>query len=205
MKSSRKKSFWRKGRIRKENTDYLAHALLDNIVDNYFVILENLEEKIEALEDDLVRQPDSSSLQTIHMLKRKLILLGKSLWPLREAISALERSDSALINKTTVVYFKDIYDHTIAIIDTVETFKDMLSGILDVYLDTVSNRLNEVMKILTVIATIFMPLTFIAGIYGMNFANMPELQWRYGYPAVLIAMLVSGLSMVIYFKAKKWL
>jgi len=122
-----------------------------------------MEEKIENLEDDLLRKPDTSSLQTIHLLKRKLILLGKSLWPLREAISSLERLDSPLINRSTVIYFKDIYDHTIAIIDTVETFKDMLSGILDVYLDTVSNRLNEVMKVLTIIATIFMPLTFIAG------------------------------------------
>ncbi|HPV51867.1 MAG TPA: magnesium/cobalt transporter CorA [Smithella sp.] len=204
FKSIREKISQNKGRIRKENTDYLAHALLDNIVDNYFVILENLEEKIEALEDDLIRQPDSSSLQAIHMLKRKLILLGKSLWPLREAISALERSDSALINKTTVVYFKDIYDHTIAIIDTVETFKDMLSGILDVYLDTVSNRLNEVMKILTVIATIFMPLTFIAGIYGMNFKYMPELDMRWGYFGILGVMLLVALFMVRYFRKKNW-
>jgi len=157
-----------KGRIRKEGADYLAHAIIDNIVDNYFIVLENLEEKIEYLEDDLVKKATPSTLDTIHILKRELILLRKSLWPLREAVSALERSDSSLINKSTGIYFKDIYDHIIAIIDTVETFRDMLSGMLDIYLSTTSNRLNEVMKVLTIIATIFMPLTFIAGVYGMK-------------------------------------
>lgn len=203
-KSIKEKISQNKGRIRKENADYLAHALLDNVVDHYFIILENLEEKIESLEDNLVRQPDNSSLQAIHLLKRKLILLGKSLWPLREAVSALERSDSPLINKTTVVYFKDIYDHTIALIDTVETFKDMLSGILDVYLNAISNRLNEVMKVLTIIATIFMPLTFIAGIYGMNFRYMPELEMRWGYFVVLGIMVAVALFMIRYFRKKKW-
>lgn len=203
-KSIREKISQKKGRIRKERADYLAHALLDNVVDHYFIILENLEGKIESLEDNLVRQPDNSSLQAIHLLKRKLILLAKSLWPLREAVSAVERSDSPLINKTTVVYFKDIYDHTIALIDTVETFKDMLSGILDVYLNTISNRLNEVMKVLTIIATIFMPLTFIAGIYGMNFRYMPELEMRWGYFVVLGIMVAVALFMIRYFRKKKW-
>lgn len=193
-----------KGRIRKEGADYLTHAIMDNIVDNYFIVLENLEEKIENLEDDLVKKPDKSSLHAIHLLKRELILLGKSLWPLREAINSLERSDSPLIKKTTIIYFKDIYDHIIDIIDTVETFKDMLSGILDVYLDTVSNRLNEIMKVLTIIATIFMPLTFLAGVYGMNFKYMPELEWRWGYFGVLGIMLTVALIMIFYFKRKKW-
>ncbi len=193
-----------KGRIRKEGADYLTHALIDSIVDNYFIVLENLEEKIEVLEDDLVKKPTQSTLHDIHMFKRELIMLGKSLWPLREAINSLERSDSPLINKSIVVYFKDIYDHTIAIIDTVETFKDMLSGMLDIYLSTVSNRLNEVTKVLTVIATIFMPLTFIAGVYGMNFRYMPELEWRWGYFGALGVMLVVALLMVFYFKKKKW-
>ncbi|MFA5323104.1 MAG: magnesium/cobalt transporter CorA [Smithella sp.] len=194
-----------KGRIRKEGGDYLAHAILDNIVDNYFIVLEDMEEKIENLEDDLVKEPNRSTLQTIHLLKRELILLRKSLWPLREAISALQRSDSSLINKSTAVYFKDIYDHTIAIIDTVETFRDMLSGMLDIYLSTISNRLNEVMKVLTIIATIFMPLTFIAGVYGMNFKYMPELEWRWGYFGVLGVMLLVALVMLKFFKKKKWL
>jgi len=194
-----------KGRIRKEGTDYLAHAIIDNIVDNYFIVLENLEEKIEYLEDDLVKKATPSTLDTIHILKRELILLRKSLWPLREAVSSLGRSDSPLINKSTVVYFKDIYDHTIAIIDTVETFRDMLSGMLDIYLSTISNRLNEVMKVLTIIATIFMPLTFIAGVYGMNFKYMPELEFRWGYFGVLGIMLVIALLMLMYFKKKKWI
>jgi len=194
-----------KGRIRKEGTDYLAHAIVDNVVDNYFVVLENLEEKIEYLEDDLVKKPTQSTLHDIHAFKRELIMLGKTLWPLREAISLLERSDSPLINKTTLVYFKDIYDHTIALIDTVETLKDMLSGMLDIYLSTVSNRLNEVMKVLTIIATIFMPLTFLAGIYGMNFRYMPELEWKWGYFGVLGIMLLVALLMVKYFKKKTWL
>jgi magnesium transporter len=194
-----------KGRIRKEGTDYLTHAIIDNIVDNYFIVLENLEEKIEYLEDDLVKKATTSTLDTIHILKRELILLRKSLWPLREAVSSLERSDSPLINKSTVVYFKDIYDHTIAIIDTVETFRDMLSGMLDIYLSTISNRLNEVMKVLTIIATIFMPLTFIAGVYGMNFKYMPELEFHWGYFCILGIMLVIALLMVRYFKKKKWI
>ena len=194
-----------KGRIRKEGADYLAHAIIDNIVDNYFIVLENLEEKIEYLEDDLVKKTTPSTLEAIHVLKRELILLRKSLWPLREAISSLERSESPLINKSTVVYFKDIYDHTIAIIDTVETFRDMLSGMLDIYLSTISNKLNEVMKVLTIIATIFMPLTFIAGVYGMNFKYMPELEFHWGYFAVLGVMLIVALLMVRYFKKKKWI
>jgi len=193
-----------KGRIRKEGADYLAHAIMDNVVDNYFIVLEALEDKIEDLEDDLVKKPNNSSLHAIHLLKRELILLGKSLWPLREAVNSLERSDSLLINKTTIIYFKDIYDHIIDIIDTVETFKDMLSGILDVYLDTVSNKLNEIMKVLTIIATIFMPLTFIAGVYGMNFKYMPELEWKLGYFGILGIMLTVALLMVVYFKKKKW-
>jgi magnesium transporter len=193
-----------KGRIRKSGADYLVHAIIDNIVDNYFIVLEKLEEKIEFLEDDLVKRTTPVTLQTMHELKRELILLRKSLWPLREAISALERSDSQLISESTGVYFKDIFDHVIAVIDTVETFRDMLSGMLDIYLSSVSNKLNEVMKVLTIIATIFMPLTFLAGVYGMNFKFMPELEWRWGYFGVWGVMLVIALSMVFYFKRKKW-
>ncbi len=193
-----------KGRIRKFGADYLLHAVIDSIVDNYFIVLEKLEEKIEFLEDDLLKKPTPVMLQAIHELKRELILLRKSLWPLREAISALERSDSPLISESTGIYFKDIFDHVIAVIDSVETFRDMLSGMLDIYLSSVSNRLNQVMKVLTIIATIFMPLTFLAGVYGMNFQYMPELTWRWGYFGVLGIMLVIALSMVYYFRKKKW-
>jgi len=193
-----------KGRIRKSGADYLAHAIIDNIVDNYFSVLENLEEKMEALEDALVNRIPPSTIKEIHNLKRELIVLRKSLWPLREAISSLERSDSSLISEDNSIYFKDIFDHVIAIIDSVETFRDMLSGLLDIYLSSVSNRLNEVMKVLAIIATIFMPLTFLAGLYGMNFKFMPELSWRWGYFGVLGIMLVIALFMIYYFKKKKW-
>jgi magnesium transporter len=193
-----------KGRIRKTGADNLAHAIMDSVVDNYFFVLENLEERIEYLEDDLVKQTNPVNLQAIHSLKRELILLRKSLWPLREAISTLERSESPLITESTHIYFKDIFDHVIAIIDTVETFRDMLSGMLDIYLSTISNRLNQVMKVLTIIATIFMPLTFLAGIYGMNFKYMPELEWRWGYYSLWAVMLTIAILMLI-FKRKKWL
>jgi magnesium transporter len=194
-----------KGRIRKSGADYLVHAIIDNIVDNYFIVLEKLEEKIEFLEDDLVTKTTPVTLQTIHDLKRELIFLRKSLWPLREAINSLERADSTLINESTGIYFKDIYDHIIAIIDTVETFRDMLSGMLDIYLSSVSYKLNEVMKVLTIIATIFMPLTYLAGVYGMNFKYMPELEWRWGYFACLGVMLLVTVAMIFYFKKKKWI
>lgn len=193
-----------KGRIRKAGADYLAHAIIDTIVDNYFIVLENLEEKIEFLEDELVKKATPVTINTIHVLKRELILLRKSLWPLREAISSLERSDSLLISQSTSLYFKDIFDHVIAIIDSVETFRDMLSGMLDIYLSSASNRMNEIMKVLTIIATIFMPLTFLAGVYGMNFEFMPELKWRWGYFGLLAIMLIVALSMIYYFKKKKW-
>lgn len=194
-----------KGRLRKMSADYLAYALLDQVVDHYFIVLENLGEQIEDLEDELVTNPDSSTLQTIHHLKRELIFLRKSVWPLREAISSLERGESPLFQPETLVYLRDVYDHTIQVIDTIETFRDMVSGMLDIYLSSISNRMNEVMKVLTIIATIFIPLTFIAGVYGMNFVNMPELQWPWGYFMVWGVMIIIFIGMLIFFKRKKWL
>ena len=194
-----------KGRIRKLGADYLAYSLIDAIVDNYFIILEKLGEAIEEIEDKLVTNPSSDTLQTIHDLKREMIFLRKSVWPLREVINRLERSESPLINKSTYVYMRDVYDHTIQVIDAVETFRDLLSGMLDIYLSSISNRMNEVMKVLTVIATIFIPLTFVAGIYGMNFKYMPELDQAWSYPTVLLLMLVVALLMVVYFRRKKWI
>jgi magnesium transporter len=194
-----------KGRIRKMGPDYLAYALLDLIVDNYFVIMEKLGEKIEFLEEELVTQPGPETLQTIHHLKREMIFFRKAVWPLREVIGSLERGESPLIKGTSRVYLRDVYDHTIQVIDTIETFRDMVSGMLDIYLSSISNRLNAVMKVLTIIATIFMPLTFIAGIYGMNFKYMPELEWRWGYPAIWFAVVLISVSMLIYFKRKRWL
>ena len=158
---------------------------MDLIVDNYFVTLEQFGDQVEFMEDEVVRQTVPATLQTVHHLKNHMIILRRSLWPLREVIARLERRESPLIQEATAVYFKDVYDHTIIAIDTVETYRDILSGLLDIYLSSVSNRLNEVMKVLTIIATIFMPLTFMAGVYGMNFKYMPELEWHYGYFALL--------------------
>ena len=194
-----------KGRIRKMGADYLAYSLLDAVVDYYFVILEKLGERIEFLEEGLVTDPQTQTLREIQNLKREMIFLRKALWPLREVVGALERGESPLFQKTTEVYLKDVYDHTIQVIDTIETFRDMLSGMLDIYLSSISNRLNAVMKVLTIIATVFMPLTFLAGVYGMNFKHMPELEWWWGYPLVWAVMIGIGGFMLFYFKKKKWL
>jgi len=194
-----------KGRVRKMGPDYLAYSLLDSIVDNYFLVLEKLGEKVEFLEEELVSDPGRKTLQEIHVLKREMIFLRKSVWPLREVVSGLERAESSLIKQSTGIFLRDVYDHTIQVIDTVETYRDMLSGMLDMYLSSVSNRMNEVMKVLTIIATIFIPLTFIAGVYGMNFKYMPELEWPWGYFAILSFMAGIGVFMLILFKRKKWL
>ncbi len=194
-----------RGLVRKMGVDYLAYALIDSIVDNYFTILERLGEKIEDLEDELISNPTTETLQKIHRLKRHMVFLRKSVWPLREAISKLERERSPLIKENTVIYLRDVYDHTIQVIDAIETFRDILSGMLDIYLSSISNRMNEVMKVLTIIATIFIPLTLVAGIYGMNFKFMPELESQWGYPAVLLCMFIIGIIMLVYFKKKKWL
>ncbi len=194
-----------KGRIRKMGADYLTYSLLDSIVDDYFIVMEKLGEKIEFLEEELVKRPIPETLQTIHHLKREMIFFRKSVWPLREVIGSLERGELPLVKETTRIYLRDVYDHTIQVIDTIETFRDMVSGMLDIYLSSVSNRLNSVMKVLTIIATIFMPLTFIAGIYGMNFKHMPELEWKWGYPMVWLVVIGIGVFMLIYFKKKRWL
>lgn len=194
-----------RGRIRKAGADYLTYALIDAIVDSYYSILERVGEKIENLEDVVVVSPTPESLQTIHNLKREMIFLRKSVWPLREVISAVGRAESSLVQEATGIYLRDVYDHAIQVIDTIETFRDMLSGIHDTYLSSISNRMNEIMKVLTIFASIFIPLTFIAGIYGMNFSYMPELGWRWGYFVVWVVIAVVGCSMLLYFKKKKWL
>lgn len=193
-----------KGHVKHMGADYLAYTLIDTIVDNYFVILEKFGEIMELIEDQVITDPTPETVKTIHHLKSEMVFLRKSIWPLREVVSRLEREDSPLIHESTVIYFKDIYDHTIQIIDTVETFRDILSGLLDVYLSSVSNKMNEVMKVLTIIATIFVPLTFITGVYGMNFKFMPILKWHWGYPAVVFGMFTMSVLMIIYFRIKKW-
>jgi magnesium transporter len=194
-----------KGRIRKTGSDYLAYALLDAIVDNYFLILENVGEKIEDTEQQLATNPSSETLQYIRELKNEMIFLRKSIWPLRELINGLERCESTLIHQSTGAYLRDVYDHTIQIIDTVESYRDMISGMVDIYLSSISNKMNEVMKVLTIFASIFIPLTFVAGLYGMNFEFMPELKWHWGYFALLAVMALIGISLVFYFKRKRWL
>jgi magnesium transporter len=193
------------GRIRKFGPDYLAYALIDAIVDNYFVVMEKLEEQVEALEEELVASPAPDSLQKINRLKKDMIYLRKSVWPLREMINNLEQSESVLIREPTGIYLRDVYDHTIQVIDTLETFRDMVSGMIDIYLSGLSYKMNEIMKVLTLIATIFIPLTFVVGIYGMNFKNMPEIEWEFGYYAVLVVMAVMVLGMLTYYRKKKWI
>jgi len=173
-------------------------------VKQIITILENVSEVVEGLEEEVVDKPSKDTLQNIHMLKRNMLYLRKSVWPLREIISFMQRSESDLIDEDTGFYLRDIYDHTIQVIDTLESFRDMVSGMLDIYLSSISNKMNEVMKVLTIIATIFIPLTFIAGIYGMNFAFMPELQWKWGYYVTLGVMLTVLIGMIIYFRRKKW-
>ena len=194
-----------KGRIRKMGADYLAYSLLDAIIDNYFVILEVFGEKIESLEERLMVNEDQNMAHRIHDIKRNMIHLRKQIWPLREVISGFQRNESKLIKKATGIYLRDVYDHTIQIIDTIESFRDTLSGLHDIYLSSINNKMSEVMKVLTMFAAIFIPLTFIAGVYGMNFEHMPELKWKYGYFGVLIIMLFLVTGMVIFFKRKKWL
>jgi len=194
-----------KGRIRKMKADYLAYALIDAVVDHYFIVLEQLGERIESLEADLVADPRPETLQAIYSMKNEVIYLRKSIWPLREVVSGLERGESPLIKKATKVFLRDVYDHTIQVIDTIETFRDMVSGMLDIYLSSTSNRMNEVMKVLTIIATIFIPLGFLAGLYGMNFDHMPELHWPGGYFIALAIMALVAVSMLVYFRKKNWL
>ncbi len=194
-----------KGIIRKNKADYLLYSLIDIVVDHYFLVLEEMVIKVEDLEELVLSEPSSEAVHLIYHLKKQLIELRKSVWPLREIISTLYKGDIKFITRKTTVYFRDVYDHTIQVIDTIETLRDTLSGLLDIYLSSVSNRMNEVMKVLTVISTTFIPITFIAGVYGMNFEYMPELKWHYGYFAVLAVMLIIAIGMLFFFKRKKWL
>ena len=194
-----------KGQIRKLGADYLLYALLDAVVDQYFVILEELGDDIEALEEDVLANPHPEVLQTLHRLKREMIYLRKAVWPLREVINVLARGDSPLMQKHTLIYVRDLYDHAIRVMDTVETFRDLISGMLDIYLSSLSNRTNMVMKVLTVITTIFMPLTLITGIFGMNFKYIPGLAESWGFFAVIGTMLLISVTMLGVFRRKKWI
>jgi magnesium transporter len=200
----------KKGLIRSQGADYLAYSLLDGVIDQYFAIVERLGERVEDLEHELLENPTRATLQEMYRLKRELLLVRKSVWPLREVVHQLDRGDCPLFGKSIRLYLRDLHDHALSVLDALENERELLSGMIDIYLSSVSYRLNEVMKVLTIIATIFIPLTFIVGVYGMNFDmstspwNMPELRWYWGYPAILAVMTMMGIGMLVYFKRKKW-
>lgn len=194
-----------RGRIRTQGADYLLYAILDRIVDDYFVVLEKLGDRIETLEDEVVRNPRSQSLQVLYALKRQLVAMRRVVWPLREVLGALQRGQSPLIQRSTAIYLRDLSDHTMHVLETVETFRDMLSGMLDIYLSSISNRMNEIMKVLTMVGTVFIPLTFLAGVYGMNFRYFPEIEWRWGYPFFWGVSILIAIGMALYFRRKGWL
>ena len=194
-----------KGRIRHRGTDYLAYALIDTIVDTYFKILERIGDRIEVLEEAALYDPSPEVREQIHHLRRELLVVRRAVWPLRESIGSLARGEIDRIGPEVEVFFRDVHDHAVQIIDTVETLREVLSATMDAYMTGISNRMNEVMKVLTIIATIFIPLSFFAGLYGMNFVWMPELQMRWGYPALLVFMAVMASGMIVYFKRRGWL
>lgn len=198
------------GRLRRSGADFLCYRIVDSLIDGYFPILENLGDRLESLEDRIVSKPDRRQVRQLHNLKRDLLVLRRAIWPQREMINKIIRDEHALFTKTTALYLRDAYDHTAQLMDIVETYREIASGLLDVYLSSISTRMNEIMKVLTIIATIFMPLGFIASLYGMNFDrhspwNMPELGWRYGYLFALFLMVSSAGGMLWYFHRKKWI
>jgi magnesium transporter len=200
-----------KGMIRKSGPDYLTYALLDALVDEFFPVLERYGERIEDLEDVLITRPAPGTLAAIQQIKRELLILRRAAWPEREVINSLQRAETDVIQPPTQVFLRDCYDHAIQVIDMIETYRDLASGMQEVYLSSLSNRMNEIMKVLTIISTIFIPLSFIAGVWGMNFdtraspLNMPELEWYWGYPAALGLMAVTAGSLLVYFRRKGWL
>jgi magnesium transporter len=193
-----------KGRIRSLGPDFLAYAIIDAVVDHYFFVLEKLGERIDATEETLVDEPRREMLHEIHELKREMIGLRKSVWPLREVVSGLERLETPLIKPSTGPFLRDLYDHSIQVIDTVESYREMLSSMVETYLSSVSNRMNEVIKVLTIISTIFIPITFIVGLYGMNFVHMPEIKWRWGYAFAWALIIGSVSAMFVFFRKRKW-
>ena len=194
-----------KGRLRRHGADYLAYCLLDAIVDHYYILLEGIEARIEPLEQNALDDPQPESMRAIQDLKRDLLHLRRSLWPMREMIYRLSREGAAVVADETRVFLRDLYDHVIHVIEILETFQEIVSGTMDIYLSSISNRMNNIMKVLTIISTIFIPLTFVAGVYGMNFAHMPELEWRWAYPVTLGVMGVIALLMLRFFRRKRWI
>ena len=210
LESVRERIRHSKGTIRKHGADYLAYTLLDSIIDGFFPVLEDYGEKLEALEDEVVCNPSRQTLEKIYRVKRELLTLRRAIWPQRDAINSLIRDGSDLISDEVQVYLRDCYDHAVQVLDMVETYRELGAGLMDIYLSSVSNRMNEIMKLLTVISSIFIPLTFIAGVYGMNFDpekspwNMPELDWYWGYPLCLASMATVAAGLVFFFWRRGW-
>lgn len=194
-----------KGRMRKMGADYFAYALMDSIVDHYFVVVEELGARIEILDEAILQRPSPKTLQEIHSLKNELITVRKSVWPMRDIVAGLARNEGKLIRPETEVFIKDLYDHVIQLIDTVEIYRDLVGGLFDIYLSSISNRTNEIIRVLTVTTSIFIPLTFIVGVYGMNFHYFPELEWKYGYPMIWLVMLSMAGGMLILFRKRGWI
>lgn len=192
-------------RMRKGGPDYMSYALMDIIIDYYFAILEDLNEQIEIIEEELWSGEDTNALSSIHKVRRQLLHFRKNIWPLRDSINSLIRDESLLVKDETKLFLRDVSDHTFQIVDSLDNNREMISSLHDMYQTNISNKMNEVMKVLTIIATIFIPLTFIAGIYGMNFEHMPELSWQYSYPIAWGVMILVTIGMVVYFKRKKWM
>ncbi|MBA3722331.1 MAG: magnesium/cobalt transporter CorA [Parachlamydiaceae bacterium] len=192
-------------RLISQGTDFLAYTILDAIIDQYFVVLEHIDSRLEDLEEELVSSPSANTLHNIQNAKRTMIFLRRSIWPLRDVISRFQHLEAPYVSSTTQIYLSDIYDHVIQLIDIIEGFRDVVSGMLDIYLSNINIRTNEIMKFLTVVSTIFVPLTFITGLYGMNFEIMPELTHTWGYPIVLLVMAAMAGSMLVYFRRKNWI
>jgi len=194
-----------KGHFRSQGADYLAYVILDTIVDSYFTLQDSLDDIVDSVEENLLTDPTAETLATIQEVKRELIFIRRSISPLREMLNAILRSESPLIEEKTLIYFRDISDHVLRISESIESSRDMVAGLLDIYITSISNKMNEIMKVLTVFASIFIPLTFIAGIYGMNFEYMPELKWKWAYPVLWAAFIAIPVILLVYFKKKKWL
>lgn len=191
--------------IRSRGADFLAYALADVLVDRFYTVLDAMEDDAEALETAITEDPQQQHSRLIHRMRSQLIMLRKTVWPIREILRSIQHIDESLVRRESQIFYADVYDHVIQIMDHIDTLRDVISGLSDMYMGSISNRMNAVMKVLTIIATIFIPLTFIAGVYGMNFEVMPELSWRWGYAAVLAVMAVTAGGMVIFFKRKRWL
>lgn len=205
FESVRKRLRTASGRVRTMPADYLAFCLMDAVVDHYFLAVERIGEGVELIDEQVISNPSPDDIHRIHRFKQQMLILRRAVWPLREVVGAIVRSESELLGERTKVFWRDLYDHTVQVIDMVETSRDSLASLHDTYLSSLSNRMNEVMKVLTVISTIFIPLTFLAGVYGMNFEHMPELKWKEGYYAVWAVMVAIGVLLIVYFRKRRWI